>query len=88
MQKMTPCLWFDGKAEQAVKFYTSIFPNSRVTGTSRCGEAAAKAAGRPKGSMLAHPQANPFMRRRTHSRVSRPKMQSSHQALSQSGVRR
>ena len=30
MPKITPCLWFDGQAEEAAKFYTSIFPNSRV----------------------------------------------------------
>ncbi|SCX66439.1 VOC family protein [Variovorax sp. EL159] len=31
MQKIVPCLWFDGNGEEAVKFYTGIFPNSRVT---------------------------------------------------------
>ena len=31
MQKIVPCLWFDGNGEDALKFYTSIFPNSRVT---------------------------------------------------------
>lgn len=31
MQKIVPCLWFDGNGEEAVKFYTDIFPNSRVT---------------------------------------------------------
>jgi predicted 3-demethylubiquinone-9 3-methyltransferase (glyoxalase superfamily) len=30
-QKITPCLWFDGKAEEAAAFYTSIFPDSAVT---------------------------------------------------------
>jgi predicted 3-demethylubiquinone-9 3-methyltransferase (glyoxalase superfamily) len=30
-QKITPCLWFDGKAEEAAAFYTSIFPNSSIT---------------------------------------------------------
>jgi predicted 3-demethylubiquinone-9 3-methyltransferase (glyoxalase superfamily) len=29
-QKITPCLWFVGRAEEAAKFYTSIFPNSRI----------------------------------------------------------
>jgi predicted 3-demethylubiquinone-9 3-methyltransferase (glyoxalase superfamily) len=38
MQKITPCLWFDNQAEEAVAFYTSIFANSRVTGVSRYGE--------------------------------------------------
>ena len=30
MQKITPCLWFDSEAEEAAKFYTSIFPNSKI----------------------------------------------------------
>ena len=30
LQKITPCLWFDGKAEEAAEFYVSIFPDSRV----------------------------------------------------------
>ena len=50
--KIAPCLWFDSNAEEAVKFYTSIFKNSKVKQTARYGEAAAKAAGRPKGSVL------------------------------------
>ena len=33
MQKVTPFLWFDGKAEEASKFYTSIFKNSKVIST-------------------------------------------------------
>jgi predicted 3-demethylubiquinone-9 3-methyltransferase (glyoxalase superfamily) len=31
MQMITPCLWFDDQAEEAVAFYTGIFPNSRIT---------------------------------------------------------
>jgi predicted 3-demethylubiquinone-9 3-methyltransferase (glyoxalase superfamily) len=30
MAKITPCLWFDGKAEEAAKFYVSVFPSSRI----------------------------------------------------------
>ena len=30
MQKISPFLWFDGKAEEAAKFYTSVFPNSKI----------------------------------------------------------
>ena len=30
MQKITPFLWFDGNAEEAARFYTSVFPNSRI----------------------------------------------------------
>ena len=35
MDKLTPCLWFDGKAEEAARFYTSIFPNSRIDKINR-----------------------------------------------------
>jgi predicted 3-demethylubiquinone-9 3-methyltransferase (glyoxalase superfamily) len=52
MQKFTPCLWFDSQAEEAAKFYVSLFKNSKVKTISRYGEAGAKAAGRPKGSVM------------------------------------
>lgn len=39
MQKITPFLWFDGKAEEAMNFYTSIFKNSKVVNIMRYGEA-------------------------------------------------
>jgi predicted 3-demethylubiquinone-9 3-methyltransferase (glyoxalase superfamily) len=35
MPKITPFLWFDDKAEEAAKFYTSIFKNSKITGIAR-----------------------------------------------------
>ena len=35
MQKITPFLWFDGKAEEAMKFYVSIFKNSKILGPNR-----------------------------------------------------
>ena len=38
MQKITPFLWFDGKAEEAVNFYASIFKNSKVTNIRHWGE--------------------------------------------------
>lgn len=38
MQKITPFLWFDGKAEEAMNFYTSIFKNSRIGKITRCGQ--------------------------------------------------
>ncbi|MGZ8558563.1 MAG: VOC family protein [Chitinophagaceae bacterium] len=38
MQKITPFLWFDGKAEEAVKLYTSIFKNSKIVSISYWGE--------------------------------------------------
>ena len=52
MQKITTFLWFDDKAEEAANFYTSIFKNSRIIGMTRYDEAASKAAGRPKGSVM------------------------------------
>jgi len=48
MQKITPFLWFDGKAEEAANYYTSIFKNSKITSVTRCGEAGPG----PKGSVL------------------------------------
>ena len=38
MQKITPCLWFDDKAEEAMRFYTSIFKNSNAGAVTRYGE--------------------------------------------------
>lgn len=52
MQKITPFLWYDDKAEEAVKFYVSIFKNSKIRGITRYDEAGAKAAGRPEGSAM------------------------------------
>jgi len=52
MQKITPFLWFDDKAEEAVRFYTSIFKNSKILSATRYEEEGAKAAGRPKGSVM------------------------------------
>ena len=52
MQKLTPCLWFDDKAEEAARFYTSIFEDSEVTGITHYGESGAQASGRPKGSVM------------------------------------
>ncbi|HWY86534.1 MAG TPA: VOC family protein [Gemmataceae bacterium] len=48
MQKITPFLWFDGKAEEAMNFYVSIFKNSKVGRVSRYGEAGPG----PKGSVM------------------------------------
>lgn len=52
MQKITPHLWFDNKAEEAAEFYTSIFKNSKILDTSYYGESAAEASGRPKGTVM------------------------------------
>ena len=46
--RITPCLWFDGKAEEAMTFYTSIFKNSKIGHIMYYGEAGPG----PKGSVL------------------------------------
>lgn len=51
-QKITPFLWFDTQAEEAVKHYTSIFKNSKIGTTSRYDEEGARVSGRPKGSVM------------------------------------
>jgi len=48
MQKITPCLWFDDEAEKAMKFYVSIFKNSKALGVTRYG----KEGPGPKGKVL------------------------------------
>jgi predicted 3-demethylubiquinone-9 3-methyltransferase (glyoxalase superfamily) len=45
MQKITPCLWFDTEGEEAAKFYTSVFPNSRIVDVTRYGSAGPRAEG-------------------------------------------
>ncbi len=44
MQKITPFLWFDDKAEEAARFYTSIFKNSKITNVAHFGEGAPRPA--------------------------------------------
>jgi predicted 3-demethylubiquinone-9 3-methyltransferase (glyoxalase superfamily) len=51
-QKITPFLWFDNKAEEAVEFYTSIFKNSKIEKITRYDEEAAEPTGRPAGSVM------------------------------------
>jgi predicted 3-demethylubiquinone-9 3-methyltransferase (glyoxalase superfamily) len=46
--RISPFLWFDNNAEEAANFYVSIFPNSRITGSSRYGDTGAG----PKGSVM------------------------------------
>ena len=48
MQKIAPCLWFDDKAEEAARFYTSIFKNSKMGQVMHYGDAGP----RPKGTVL------------------------------------
>ena len=51
-QKIAPCLWFDDQAEEAAKFYTGIFPNSRIVTISRYGEAGREIHGKPAGTVM------------------------------------
>ena len=51
-QRITPCLWFDRQADDAAKFYTSIFKNSRIGAISRYGEAGREIHGMPAGTVL------------------------------------
>lgn len=52
MQKIAPCLWFDNKAEEAAKFYVSVFKKSKIGKTSYYDEGSSKVSGRPKGSVM------------------------------------
>ena len=52
LQRITPFLWFDHQAEEAARFYVSIFKDSRITSTARYDDEGAKASGRPKGSVM------------------------------------
>ena len=52
MNTITPCLWFDGEAEVAARFYTGIFSNSKITGISHYGEAGREVHGQPAGKVL------------------------------------
>jgi predicted 3-demethylubiquinone-9 3-methyltransferase (glyoxalase superfamily) len=53
MQKISPFLWFDGEAEEAARFYTGIFPNSKILGVARYGDSAREIPGQPeKGSVM------------------------------------
>jgi predicted 3-demethylubiquinone-9 3-methyltransferase (glyoxalase superfamily) len=51
-QGIIPCLWFDNQAEEAARFYTGIFKNSRIGTISRYGEAGQEVHGRPAGSVM------------------------------------
>jgi predicted 3-demethylubiquinone-9 3-methyltransferase (glyoxalase superfamily) len=52
MQRITPFLWYDNQAEEAMNYYVSIFKNSKVGSVTRYDEAGAKASGRTKGSVM------------------------------------
>jgi predicted 3-demethylubiquinone-9 3-methyltransferase (glyoxalase superfamily) len=50
--KIAPCLWFDSQAEEAAKFYTGIFPGSKIVATSRYGEAGQEVHGQKPGTVM------------------------------------
>ncbi len=52
MQKITPCLWFDNQAEEAARYYTGIFKDSRIKDISYCTEAGKEYHGKAAGSVL------------------------------------
>ena len=52
MIEITPCLWFDSEAEDAARFYTGIFRNSKITSITRYGEAGREVHGQPAGRVL------------------------------------
>lgn len=52
IQKISPCLWFNGHAEAAARFYTGIFPNSKIGLVSHYGEEGKEIHGQEPGSVL------------------------------------
>jgi predicted 3-demethylubiquinone-9 3-methyltransferase (glyoxalase superfamily) len=52
IQRIAPCLWFDVQAEEAVKFYTAIFKNSKIVRIARYGEAGREVHGKPPGTVM------------------------------------
>lgn len=52
MEKITPCLWFDGQAEEAAAFYVSVFKNSKMGKITRYGEAGFEIHGKSAGTVL------------------------------------
>jgi predicted 3-demethylubiquinone-9 3-methyltransferase (glyoxalase superfamily) len=52
-QKITPCLWFDNEAEEAAKFYVSIFADSKIGTVARYGNEGQEVHGKPPGSVMA-----------------------------------
>ncbi len=52
-QQITPCLWFDGNAEEAANFYVSVFKNSKITAILRYGNVGQEVHGGTPGAVLA-----------------------------------
>jgi predicted 3-demethylubiquinone-9 3-methyltransferase (glyoxalase superfamily) len=52
IQKITPCLWFDDRVQEAAEFYIGIFPNSKIVNISHYREAGKAIHGKPAGTVL------------------------------------
>src|SRR5687767_14883996 len=52
IQRLRPCLWFDKQAEEAAKYYVSIFKNSRIVKTSYYSDEGKEIHGMPAGTVL------------------------------------
>ncbi len=52
MQKITPFLWFDSQAEEAAKYYVSVFKNSEIKSVTHYPKSAEAIAGKPAGSVM------------------------------------
>ncbi len=53
IQKLTPCLWFDTEAEDAARFYVSIFKDSKIRSVNRYAKGGQEVHGKPAGSVMA-----------------------------------
>jgi predicted 3-demethylubiquinone-9 3-methyltransferase (glyoxalase superfamily) len=51
-KQIAPCLWFDDQAEEAARFYVSVFPNSKIVAVTRYGKAGFEVHQRPAGSVM------------------------------------
>jgi predicted 3-demethylubiquinone-9 3-methyltransferase (glyoxalase superfamily) len=51
-QRISPCLWFDNQAEEAANYYVGIFPNSRITATTRYPSAGQEVHHQKAGSVM------------------------------------
>ncbi len=51
-QKITPFLWFDDQAEEAAKFYVSVFTNSKITNVTHYAKATEKVSGKQQGTVM------------------------------------
>jgi predicted 3-demethylubiquinone-9 3-methyltransferase (glyoxalase superfamily) len=51
-QRIAPCLWFDHQAEEAARFYVSVFKNSKITNVARYSNAGHEIHRRPAGSVM------------------------------------